>query len=90
LKKHKPNFNVRNLVPRLRDSISAHFKILATQNLRNLKKTLANRKAISYLCAVLKIIESYHERRRDRPDETLATLYYKEGAKFYLILIHSI
>lgn len=41
--------------------------------------------AISYLCAVLKIIVSYHERRRDRPDETLATLYHKEGAKFYFI-----
>lgn len=39
---------------------------------------------MSLLCTVLIFIESYHERRRDRPDETLATLYYKEGAKFYL------
>jgi hypothetical protein len=45
---------------------------------------------MSLLCTVLKIIESYHERRRDRPDETLATLYHKEGAKFYFIQIHSI
>ena len=49
------------------------------------KKTFANRNPISYLCTVLKIIVSYHERRRDRPDETLATLYHKEGAKFYFI-----
>ena len=40
---------------------------------------------MSLLCTVLKIIVSYHERRRDRPNETLATLYHKEGAKFYFI-----
>ena len=40
---------------------------------------------MSLLCTVLKIIESYHERRRERPNETLATLYHKEGATFYLI-----
>jgi hypothetical protein len=49
------------------------------------KKKLASRKAISYLCTVPKFIESYHERRRERPNETLATLYHKEGATFYLI-----
>lgn len=38
-----------------------------------------------YLCAVPNFIESYHERRRERPNETLATLCYKEGATFYLI-----
>ncbi len=41
---------------------------------------------MSLLCTVLKIIESYHERRRERPNETLATLYHKEGATFYFIL----
>jgi hypothetical protein len=41
---------------------------------------------MSLLCIVLKIIASYHERRRDRPYETLATLYHKEGATFYFIL----
>jgi len=40
---------------------------------------------MSLLCTVLKITVSYHERRRDRPNETLATLYHKEGAKFYFI-----
>jgi len=65
-------------------------RTVATQSLKPFKKTFAIRNPISYLCTVLKFIESYHERRRDRPDETLATLYHKEGAKFYLILIHSI
>jgi hypothetical protein len=42
---------------------------------------------MSLLCTVLKITESYHERRRERPNETLATLYHKEGATFYFVLI---
>lgn|GEM_PF-3546511 len=46
---------------------------------------LASISAMSLLCTVLKITVSYHERRRDRPNETLATLYHKEGAKFYFI-----
>ena len=36
---------------------------------------LASISAMSLLCTVPIFIESYHERRRERPDETLATLY---------------
>jgi hypothetical protein len=52
----------------------------------NFKKKLASVSAMSLLCTVPIFIESYHERRRERPDETLATLYLKEGATFYFIL----
>jgi len=88
LELHKKTLiRILNLAPQY---LKKNLRTLATQSLRPFKKTFANRKAISYLCTVLKIIESYHERRRDRPDETLATLYHKEGAKFYFTLIHSI
>lgn len=63
--------------------------ILVTQTLRNLNKKialiLASIKVMSLLCTVHNFIDSYHERRRERPNETLATLYHKEGATFYLI-----
>lgn len=36
---------------------------------------LASINAMSLLCSVHIFIESYHERRRERPNETLATLY---------------
>lgn len=36
---------------------------------------LASVSAISFLCSVPIFIDRYHERRRERPNETLATLY---------------
>lgn len=64
-----------------------NFKPKTLRNLEyyNILKTLAIVDSMSLLCTVHIFIESYHERRRDRPIETLATLYHKEGATFYFI-----
>jgi iron-sulfur cluster repair protein YtfE (RIC family) len=53
------------------------FNILNKSNKKNIALILASVNVISLPCSVPYIIERYHERRRERPNETLATLIKK-------------